>query len=335
MARISVIAEDYLRRPEDRLLLEAKGYQLAVKSDLQTAVEALFNDPPDLLIIEKGLSEGLEVEVIKALKNNLQLALLPIILVVNEADVSRGIDWNAYPVDDFICRECAVEHLLNRVELAFARSHRVADNNPLTKLPGNSSILKAIQEAVEAGRPVAIGYVDIDNFKPYNDRYGFARGDEVIRMLARILVNVINEKAPGASFVGHVGGDDFVFICPLKVAEDVAQEVIKHFDALIKLFVDEEDLEAGEFVSRDRQGNIRRFGLPSISIAIVANTPGRYSHYGEVATVAAQIKKAVKKIPGSTYLVDRRQAPLEEKDSGKEHDQAEDLAHGQRSEDKA
>ncbi|MBA2849099.1 diguanylate cyclase [Thermosulfuriphilus ammonigenes] len=335
MARVSVITKGYLSDPKDRLLLEAKGYQLAIKADLQSAVESLFNDPPDLLIIEKDLTGALEIEVIKALKNNLQLALLPIILVVGENDVSRGIDWEAYPVDDFICRHSPVEHLLNRVELAFARAHRVADNNPLTKLPGNSSILKAIQEAIEAGRAVVIGYVDIDNFKPYNDRYGFARGDEVIRMLARILVNVITEKAPQASFVGHVGGDDFVFICPLEVAEEVAREVIRHFDSLIKLFVDEEDLEAGEFVSKDRQGNLRRFPLPSISIAMVVNLPGRYSHYGEVASVAAQIKKAVKKIPGSTYLLDRRQAPSEQETSGYQHSQTEDLAHSQESQDKA
>jgi len=196
--------------------------------------------------------------------------------------------------------------VITRIDLALQRAHRVADNNPLTKLPGNSSILKTIQTMLEGDEPCAVAYVDIDNFKPYNDRYGFSRGDEVIRMVSRILVNVIQEHAGTKGFVGHVGGDDFVFIVPIDQAEDISAEILTNFSALIPLFLDEEDMEAGCFTSKDRLGNIKTFPLTSLSIAVVPCEPGRYSHYGEVASTAAALKKEVKALSGNNYLIDRR-----------------------------
>ncbi|NDY42197.1 diguanylate cyclase [Dissulfurirhabdus thermomarina] len=293
---------------DERLCLESMGHKVALHADLARALDNILNDPPDLLMLEKGLAEGVELDIIRSLKENLQLAFLPILLVVERMELAVGLDWDAYAVDDILSAKATVEEVIARVELALARMRRVADNNPLTKLPGNSSILKTIQGVLDAGAPMAVGYVDIDNFKPYNDRYGFSRGDEVIRMLARILVNVVDEAAGEDGFVGHVGGDDFVFVVPLEAAERVCRETIRNFDRLIPLFLDEPDLEAGCFVAADRRGNRCEFPLTSVSIAVVVNADGRYSHYGEVAAVAAQLKKKVKAETGSAYLVDRRVA---------------------------
>ncbi len=306
MARIALVAPDFLARPDEQLCLEAKGHKVITNPDMARALEGLLNDPPDLLIIQRDLPQHLDRDVIQALKNNLQLALLPILLVIDDKDLTGGIDWNQYPVDDLISVHSPIEEVLTRVELALARMHRVADNNPLTMLPGNSSILKTIQGFLERGLERAVAYVDIDNFKPYNDRYGFSRGDEVIRMVARVLVNVIQESSGPDGFVGHVGGDDFVFAVPLEKAEEVCEEILRNFSALISLFLDEEDLEAGCFISTDRQGDRRTFPLTSLSIAVIPCEKGRFSHYGEVAAVAAQVKKKVKSMPGNNYLIDRR-----------------------------
>ncbi len=306
-ARITLVAPDFLSSSEERLCLEAKGLHVITSNDLSKALEALLNDPPDLLIIQKGLPNNLDKDVIQALKNNLQLALLPIFLVISGNEFSAGIDWDEYPVDDLLSDKAGVEEVIARVTLALARVLRVADNNPLTKLPGNSSILKTIQNILDSQKDRAIGYVDIDNFKPYNDRYGFARGDEVIRMVARILVNVIQEEAGSREFVGHVGGDDFVFAVPLELVKQVCEKILTNFNSLIPLFLDEADLEAGCFLSIDRQGQKQTFPLTSLSIAIVPCPKGKYKHYGEVASVAAQLKKQVKKLPGSNYLIDRRE----------------------------
>ncbi len=306
MARLALVTSNTFNRQDERLCLEAKGHLVSYKQDVARALETILSDPPDLLIIEKGLERNLDREVIAALKNNLQLALMPIILVVSERDIATGLDWDAYSVDDVISSQATIEELLTRIELSLARAHRVADNNPLTKLPGNSSILKSIQNMLDEQADHAVCYVDIDNFKPYNDKYGFSRGDEVIRMVGRILVNVVQEHCGSNGFVGHVGGDDFVFHVPNNEAEPVCQDVINNFNALIPLFLDEDDIEAGYFTSTDRQGNERRFPLTSLSIAVVPCEPGKYSHYGQVAATAAKLKKKVKALEGSNYFIDRR-----------------------------
>jgi len=309
MARIALVTPDHFKRADERLCLEAKGHTIAANPDVARALEGILADPPDLLIIQKGLHRHMDQEVILALKNNLQLALLPVLLLVSERDLAVGLDWANYPVDDLISEHASIEEIITRIDLALARSRRVADNNPLTKLPGNSSILKTIQTMLEESKPRAVAYVDIDNFKPYNDKYGFSRGDEVIRMVSRILVNVIQDHAGADGFVGHIGGDDFVFMVPIERVETVCSEVLTNFSALIPLFLDEKDLEAGSFVSKDRRGQTRSFPLTSLSIAVVPCEPGRYSHYGEVASIAAALKKEVKRLEGSNYLIDRRKGP--------------------------
>ncbi len=306
MARIALLAPDFLTRSDQRLCIEAKGHKVIASSDLSKALDAILNDPPELLIIQKDLPQGLDVDVVQALKNNLQLALLPILLVIEHRDLAYGLDWDRYPVDDLLFIQSPIEEVITRVDLALSRTMRVADNNPLTKLPGNSSILKTIQGLLDKGLERSIGYVDIDNFKPYNDRYGFARGDEVIRMVARVLVNVIQEIAGKEGFVGHVGGDDFVFAVPINTAKQVCEEVLKNFSILMPLFLDDEDIEKGCFISKDRQGNTRTFALTSLSIAVVPCIKGRFTHYGEVAQVAAQLKKVVKATPGNSFFIDRR-----------------------------
>jgi diguanylate cyclase (GGDEF)-like protein len=237
MSRISIVSPDHFHSAAERLCLESKGYQVIYHQDITVALETLLNDPPDILVIQKGLHQHLDSDVILALKNNLQLALLPVILIVSERYLITGINWENYPVDDLICNSARIEELVTRISLADSRMHRVADNNPLTRLPGNSSILKTIQNALDNKLPRAVAYVDIDNFKPYNDRYGFASGDEVIRMVSRVLVNTVQEHAGEEGFVGHVGGDDFVFMVPLGIEEAVCRDILSKFEALMPLFL--------------------------------------------------------------------------------------------------
>jgi len=294
------------KRPAWVELFEKEGLEVCCDYRLPEAIDNILSQPPDLLIIEYELSPELVYDLLIALKTTLYLPFLPVLLVLSATEFQ--LDWERYPVDDFFSPDILPPELLARVHLAFARARRLADNNPLTGLPGNTSILKYIQDKLDKGEEIAIGYVDLDNFKPFNDRYGFARGDEILRALARILTNVVRTYAGDQGFVGHIGGDDFVFVCPLPKAEKIAQEIIDHFDQVVPNFLDEEDLLKGCFISEDRQGRTCRFPLPSVSIAIVPNRQGRYKHYGEISAVAAQIKKYVKQIPGSTYLLDRRKA---------------------------
>ncbi len=288
-----------------RKTLEKAGLIVDLQDNPRETAEEVLETPPDLLLLEKALAPELMTELIFALKENLNLSFLPILLLVKGTEELE----EELPIDDFLFEEASAQEVLARIKLAFSRTWRIADNNPLTGLPGNTSILKAIQQKIDSGEEVAFCYVDLDHFKPFNDRYGFARGDEILRLVGRLLSNSVHFYAGHSGFVGHVGGDDFVFICPLAVVEKVCQEIIGSFDRLVPHFLDEEDLKRGYFVAKDRRGQVQHFPLPSISIAVVPNYPGKFKHYGEVAAVAAQIKKIVKQNPKSAYFIDRRKEP--------------------------
>jgi len=307
MNRILIAGDNALPGPEHRLLLEARGYSLKQCADLHHALAQVLEDPPDLLIAEKGFSGGNgDIELIRAVKACLQKANIPILLVLDESQLQTELDWGIYQVDDLLTRPFTPQTLLTRIRLAESRMIRAFDNNPLSRLPGNTSIIRAIQRVLELADGYAVCYVDIDNFKPYNDRYGFSRGDEVILMVARLLVNAVEELGKKDGFVGHIGGDDFVFIVREEMVEQVCKKILANFELVRNMFLDAADIAAEGFIGEDRQGRETRFGLLSLSIAAVPTGDGRYSHYGEVSSVASQLKHCVKKLEGSNYLVERR-----------------------------
>ncbi|HWH72213.1 MAG TPA: diguanylate cyclase [Candidatus Sulfotelmatobacter sp.] len=309
MPRILVVGEAIIESAPIRHLLESKGYQLVRGCRLRDAVASILEDPPDLLIVEKGFDHGREIELINAAQACLHKANIPIFLVAPQEELA-GLDWELYRVDDIVTPPLHPKELLARIGLAEARIQRVFDNNPLSRLPGNTSILRAIQKIITGRQAFAVCYLDIDNFKPFNDRYGFCRGDEVILTIARITVNVIQEMARQDSFAGHVGGDDFVFIVREEHAARVCEKIIANFEAVKTMFLTAEDAKAGGFHSTNRQGQKMVFPLPSISIAVVLTGEQQFEHPGQVALVASQLKSYVKKLDGSNYLIDRRESQL-------------------------
>lgn len=307
MKRILVAGEKIISTPEHRIVLEAKGYQLLLMHDLHSAVSLILEDPPDMLIMEKAFGEDkAPLALLNAVQGCLQKTNIPVILIVDDKQVLAGLDWQQYAVDDFLVRPFAPEVLRARIRLAEARMIRVFDNNPLSRLPGNTSILRAIQKAIDSDESHGVCYIDIDNFKPYNDRYGFSQGDDVILMVARIAVNVIDELAREGSFVGHVGGDDFVFIVKEEKVKPVCERILANFEVVRNMFIPAEDLKVGCYVEKDRQGRETVFGLLSLSIAVVMTGAHHFIHYGEVSTIASEVKHFVKKKEGSNYMIDRR-----------------------------
>jgi diguanylate cyclase (GGDEF)-like protein len=291
ISRILVAGSDEILSPECRIPLDASGYRLKNCASLREAMALIFEDPPDLLLTEKGFSGKLgDTELILAVKSCLHKANIPILLVLSDGDIDADLDWDRYPVDDILLRPVSPQILLTRVRLAESRMVRAFDNNPLSRLPGNTSIIRAIQRVLEAKEEAAVCTVDIDNFKPYNDRYGFSRGDEVILMVARIIANVVEELAREGSFIGHIGGDDFVFIVYRDKVEAVCRKILAHFDKVRNMFLSAEDIAANAFVGRDRQERETRFPLLSLSIAVVTTNGGKYTHYGEVSSVATHLK---------------------------------------------
>ncbi len=275
--------------------------------DEKELIENVYNEIPEGIVIDLELTFGVSAEyVLKSIKKINFLLEVPVLIVCSKGKLAQ-LDFGKLDIDDFLVRPLEEVICIKMLELIKTRSKRTLDANPLTKLPGNTSIISKIQTLIEEKKDFALGYVDLNYFKAYNDRYGFLRGDEVIKMLARILVNLVNQ-IPGDSFVGHIGGDDFVFIVSPMYAQNLARQIISFFDEIIPSFYDEEDLQLGKITSKDRQGKVREFPIMTVGIAIVLNTDKyRFRHYGEVARVAAELKKFVKKNRHiSSYIIDRR-----------------------------
>jgi len=270
------------------------------------AMEAIFNEPPDLLVVDNRLTDIPSVEVASIVKSENVYRQLPVLLCFDPEDLRRDWNWCEVEADDFLVRPFSAREAHERVLLTLCRASRAMDANPLTKLPGNTSIIGRIQDLIDRKDEFALAYCDLDYFKSFNDKYGFSRGDEVLMMTARVIVNTIRSFTGVKSFVGHVGGDDFVFIVPAHMAEEACQRVVAAFDDIVPHFYDAEDREQGCIISTDRQGAVRSFPLMALSIAVVFNTGGRLKHYGEASAIAMGLKKKAKENPKSSYVLDRR-----------------------------
>ena len=281
-------------------------YTISTSPSVDQGLGKVYETPPALILIHEPLLSGNALKSLQNFKNDNLFSHIPVILIVPPDWEKKTIQWDSYPVEDYITETFRPEEILNRVALCVTRFHRALDPNPLTRLPGNTSILREIQSALDLNQKTAIAYVDVDNFKAFNDRYGFARGDEALRMTARILSNVIHGLKNENTFIGHVGGDDFVFITPSDKLEDSCRKIIAGFDSIIPSLYEEEDRKKGSILSKDRAGNKKVFPMMSISIAVVIHEEGMLKHYGEVSEIASQLKKQVKKKSGSNYMIDRR-----------------------------
>jgi len=268
------------------------------------ALEHLFLDPPDLLVVDQALSDISGLELVGMVKCENVYRQLPVALVLDEQELADGVDWSAAEVDELLTRPLTPTMLRARVLLTLTRALRTFDANPLTRLPGNTSIISRIQELIDRREDFALAYADLDYFKSFNDKYGFSRGDEVLMMTARIIVNTVRGVGGPTAFVGHVGGDDFIFLLPPQQVEEACKTVVASFDDIVPHFYDAADRVQGFIESTDRDGNLRSFPLMAISLAIVFNRNGRLRHYGEASQAVMTLKKKAKANPRSCYVLD-------------------------------
>lgn len=180
------------------------------------------------------------------------------------------------------------------------------DASPLTRLPGNIAIERILSSNLNAGKPFAIYYADLDNFKAYNDHYGYVKASEVIKITAEIIYKAAGKATDTEVFVGHIGGDDFIIIADCEPAESICRQIIADFEAEIVKHYSAEDLERGAIEGVDRYGVARVFPIMTISIAVVICSKGEFNSTVEIAKAAAEIKDHTKGLPGSNYLFNRR-----------------------------
>jgi diguanylate cyclase (GGDEF)-like protein len=285
--------------------LRSAGYDVSVAGDGEEALERATEMRPDLILLDVMMPRLDGFEVAQRLRKNPQTANTSIIMLTAKALSSDKVTGLQSGADDYIIKPFDPIELLARVKGTLRRAKEMRNLSPLTGLPGNIRIQEEIERQVREHRPFAVLYVDLDNFKTYNDKYGFVRGDRLIQGTARMIQDAVMASDTGG-FIGHVGGDDFVAVVEPEVAEDVAKAVCDRFDTDRSLYYEDEDLERGFVRMEDRKGVEQDIPLVSVSVGIATTSKRAFAHYGEAVAVATEMKQFAKRDGGSSYAVDRR-----------------------------
>ena len=286
--------------------LTRAGFDVGVAFDGRDALERVSEWRPDLVLLDIMLPTIDGFEVAHELRRSARLTGMAIIIVSARGlpeDRLRGLSIG---VDDYIVKPFEPDILLARVRAALRRLHDMRSLSPLTGLPGTVLIEEEIRRALERDDDFALLYVDLDNFKVLNDTKGWDVGNQVILAAARVIDEAVTRFAGPGGFVGHIGGDDFVALVPADVAEQTATWVCKRFDEDVGAFYGPDELDRGYVEATDRRGARVRHALVTISVGIATTAVRSFSEFGEVVSVATEMKQAAKRAEGSCYAVDRR-----------------------------
>ena len=287
-------------------VLETANYIVIHANKGEDGLRMVRAEKPDLVLLDVVMPDMDGFEVCRILRDSESNNLMPIIMLTsqdNQDDKLIGLELGA---DDYITKPFNNRELLSRVKNTLKRIQRNRGANPLTGLAGNLQIQAEINSRIENDTPFAVVYVDLDNFKAYNDVYGFAKGDIAIKMTADILTDEIHENGGPDDFVGHIGGDDFVLITKPENAEEISAGVVELFDKRIKELYSKDDIERGYIANLNRFGASIEYPIMSISLAIVTNERRLYQNHLQVAETAAELKKKAKLLPGSNFVKDMR-----------------------------
>ncbi|MGH2706427.1 MAG: GGDEF domain-containing response regulator [Actinomycetota bacterium] len=289
-----------------QISLDLEGYEIFTAGDGEEALREVREHVPDLVLLDIMMPRLDGFEVCRRLRSDPRTAMVSVIMLTAKslsADKLVGLTAGA---DDYIIKPFDPVELVARVRSTLRRAREMRDVNPLTGFPGNMAILQELQRHLARSLPFALMHVDLDNFKAFNDYYGFIRGDEAIKVTARVLQEAASAVGGSDWFVGHIGGDDFTVICRAEVAEVVAKEVISRFDAQIRSLYDPKDVERGFITVVDRRQEVHEFPLMTISIGIATNEHRKIKSHWEASEIAGEMKRVAKREPRSTFAVDRR-----------------------------
>ncbi len=285
-------------------ILSEESYEIFEYSDPFDARAQIYNEPPEIIVVSNRAAGWRDFII--TIKADSFYTHVPVLIIADKDNDQLLSSLTNIYFDDFMMTPCRREELALRMQIRLLHTRRDLDANPLTRLPGNYSITAMIQKKIDAKEPFALAYIDLDNFKAYNDRYGFARGDDAIRMTSRVLVNATRRFAPQGGFVGHVGGDDFVAILPPEMIVEFCEETIQNFGIIGPTLFNDEDRLRGWYEYLNRQKVMTRFPLLTISMAVINSNITKLNHPAKAAAIASELKGVVKKLSGSNYMVDRR-----------------------------
>lgn len=286
--------------------LEVEGYEIVTSMDGEDALRRVGELKPDLILCDIMMPELDGLEVCRRLKSDGRTNQIPVVMLSAKTQAQDKVSSIEAGADDFITKPFDFSDLVARIKINLIRARQKRDVSPLTGLPGGISIEAETKMRITRDEKFAILYMDIDNFKPFNDIYGFPEGDRAIKLLASIVDEVIREYGNMDDFIAHGGGDDFVVITTPDKATLIAEKVIGAFDEQIPALYREEDLKRGYSIFVDRLGRDNYIPIMTLSIGIASNQQRRITTHWEVGEIAKETLNYSKSIPGSTFFIDRR-----------------------------
>ncbi|MDR3072362.1 MAG: response regulator [Clostridiales Family XIII bacterium] len=303
--KILIVDDSPFFRGQLKLTLN-KEYDVIEASTGSEGFDLVKLEKPDLVLLDIVMPDFSGFEICRILRESESNNLMPIIMITSQdsqEDILIGLELGA---DDYVRKPFNERELLARIRNIFRRIDRNRNANPLTGLNGNLEIQRETIGRIARGVGFAVIYIDLDNFKAYNDVYGFSNGDRIIILTADILKDQVTLFGNSDDFVGHIGGDDFIVISTADKAERICQEIIAEFDEKVLSFYNEEDRERGCITTKNRKSEIDTFPLMTISLAVITNERREINTYVEVGDIASDLKKKLKTMPGSNYFIDRR-----------------------------
>lgn len=286
-------------------LLEGIDGSLDTMASPEQVEQALDRGFVDLLVIDADEGFDNRMSLCGSLKDDPFNSVIPIVFHSRDSRIERIEAAFVAGADEFLNGGQSEREQALRLRMVVDRAARDVSVHPTTMLPGTRIIQHDIHRRIESGERFAVCYADIDAFKEFNDKHSYHRGDRVIWLVSMILRDIVR-RLSARGFVGHVGGDDFIFTLPVEDMEPASREIIDTFDALMPLQYDEDDRARGFFLAEDRQGNLREIKLMTLSIGAVTNVKRHFVHPGRVGELASEMKAYAKTKEGSVFVADRR-----------------------------
>ena len=285
---------------------DAKSFPLMVLDSADEVESIVLRGFPCILFADGNAAGVGAADLVRRLKSDAFTAVVPVAVLADQHAPEQVQTWFAVGADEVVTGMFPPAEQRARLEAMLVRTQRDVSVHPSTRLPGTTEIEREIRRQLESGDEFAVCYADLDHFKEFNDRYSYYDGDRVIYLVSRLLHDVVKGMVGPRGFVGHIGGDDFIFVIPSPDISPVCTEILGVFDTLIPLQYNEQDRRAGYFFGKDRRGQLHRVPLMTLSIGIVTNRHRKFAHPAQVSELATEMKSYSKTLPGSVFVVDRR-----------------------------
>ncbi|MCQ9205803.1 MAG: diguanylate cyclase [Omnitrophica bacterium] len=310
--KILIISSDRNLKDVLNFCLDGWGYEVFLQdSSRQQDIEPIKKISPDAIVIDVQSARKDQLNICRLLKDNFATAFIPVITLINKRQLRAQLLNLKQGVDDYLIKPPDPLDLRIRIEMVIRRSQHSIHASPLTGLPGGKILEDVLREKLKGGGQFSFGYLDIDNFKYFNDVYGYQRGDRVILHTAYMLFNTLRQFGNADDFISHIGGDDFAFISTPDKYEKICRNFIQTFDNVVPFHYSPQDRGQGFLMARDRSRKIKRIPLMSVSIAVVNKDASVVlKNTIQINERIAEIKRYLKTLPVSKFMADRRDVKL-------------------------